>query len=160
MTIKDVKTTVFSSFGTHALLLGSGLIAVGVATIILFAPGDFYAGYDIDISSNVSLVNELKAPAGVLLIAGLLMLVGVFRAQATVLSLTTATTIYLSYGLSRFMSMAIDGVPHSGLVGAAVLETGIGVICFLDLTRYRKTGFERRNSAGRAWYATTDEDAA
>jgi hypothetical protein len=35
--------------------------------------------------------------------------------------------------------MAIDGVPHSGLVSAAVIEVVIGAISLADLMRYRKT---------------------
>lgn len=160
MTKNDEKTSVLSSYGTRGLLLASGLIAAGIAATILFAPDAFYRGYGIDIGSNVSLANELKAPAGALLIGGLLMLAGVFRSEFVIPSLATATAIYLSYGLSRFLSMAIDGVPHSGLVSAAVLEIAIGAICFLDLTRHRKTNVARQTAAGGDWYATTEEDAA
>ena len=71
MTNNDEETSALSSFGTRGLLLASGLIAAGIAAMILFAPGAFYGNYGINIDSNVSLVNELKAPAGALLIAGL-----------------------------------------------------------------------------------------
>lgn len=136
------STSVPSSYGTRVLLLGSGLVAAGIAVTILFAPTPFYASYGIDIGSNTNLVNELKAPAGALLIAGLLMLAGVFRGEFVILSLTTATAIYLSYGVSRFLSMAVDGVPHSGLVSAAVLEVAIGVMCARGL----RQGFPRTPS--------------
>ena len=107
--------------------------------MVLFAPNAFYAGYGIDIGDNVSLANELKAPAGALLLAGLLMMAGIFKSELTIPSLAMATVVYLSYGLSRILSMAIDGVPHSGLVNAAVIEVTIGAICFVDLMRHRKT---------------------
>ncbi len=155
MTKNDQKTSVFSSYGSRGLLLASGLIAAGIAATILFAPNAFYRDYGIDIGSNVSLANELKAPAGALLIAGLLMLAGVFRSEFAIPSLATATAIYLSYGLSRLLSMAIDGIPHSGLVGAAVVEIAIGVICFLDLTRHRRIKVARQIAAGSACAAVT-----
>ncbi len=123
---------------TKGLLLASGLIAAAIAAMILFAPNAFYGSYGIEIGANVSLANELKAPAGLLLLAGLLMLVGVFRSEFAILSLATATAVYLSYGLSRISSMAIDGVPHSALVSAAVIEIAIGGICLVDLIRHRK----------------------
>jgi len=138
MTTNTQNMNVFSSYVTKGLLLASGLLATGIAATILFAPDAFYASYGIDIGSNVGLTNELKAPAGVLLTAGLLMLTGAIRAELAVLSLATATVIYLSYGLSRLLSMAIDGVPNSALVTAAVLEIAIGVFCFLGLMHLRR----------------------
>ena len=140
MTTNTQTRSVFSAYVTKGLLLASGLLAAGIATTIFLAPGAFYAGYGIDIGTNVSLANELKAPAGMLLMAGLLMLAGVFRAEFAVPSLAAATVIYLSYGLSRVLSMMIDGVPNSALVGAAVLEIAIGVSCFLGLMHIRRAG--------------------
>ena len=128
----------FSKYATKGLLLASGLLAAGIAATILFAPEAFYSAYGIDVRSNVNLANELKAPAGLLLGAGLLMLTGVFRARLTVLSLTTATVICLSYGLSRLLSMATDGFPNGGLVSAAILEIAIGVACLLALMFIRR----------------------
>jgi hypothetical protein len=81
MTNNDKTMSVLSSYGTRGLLLASGLIAAGITAMILFAPNVFYGGYGIEIGANVSLVNELKAPAGLLLLAGLLMLAGVFRQE-------------------------------------------------------------------------------
>ena len=96
MTENDERMSVFSSYGTRGLLLASGLIAAGIAAMILFAPDAFYGRYGIDIGANISLANELKAPAGVLLLAGLLMIAGVFKSELTISSLATAAAVYLS----------------------------------------------------------------
>ena len=142
MTTNTENMNVFSLYATKGLLLASGLLASGIAATILFAPDAFYTPYGIDVGSNVNLANELKAPAGVLLVAGLLMLTGVFRAELAVLSLTTATVVYLSYGLSRLLSMTTDGFPNGGLVSAAVLEIVIGVACLFVLVRLRRAAAE------------------
>lgn len=119
---------------THKLvLLIGGLVASAIAVTILFAPDAFYAAYEIELAGNTNLTNELKAPAGVLFVAGLLMLAGVFHAQLTSVSLIAATAIYLPYGLSRLLSIAIDGLPNSSLVGAAILELAIGGVCLFVL---------------------------
>ena len=119
---------------THKLLLSlSGLVATGIAVTILFAPDAFYGVYGIEVTGNTDLTNELKAPAGMLLLAGLLMLAGVIRSQLTTTSLVTAAAVYLSYGLSRLASIAIDGMPHGSLVEAAVIEIAIGAVCLLAL---------------------------
>lgn len=147
------------AYVTRGLLLTCGLLATGIAVTILFAPDAFYSGYGIDIGSDASLASELKAPAGLLLIAGLIMLAGVFRVEFAVPSLAMATMIYLSYGLSRLLSMAIDGVPHGGLVSAAVLEIALGAVCCLELMRLRKPGFAYRLASG-VRDAKSQEEAA
>jgi hypothetical protein len=153
--------TRLSAYLTKGLLLASGLIAAGIAATILFVPDAFYASYGIDTRSDVSLSNELKAPAGMLLLAGLLMLAGVVRTELTLTSLGTASLIYLSYGLSRLLSMAIDGIPHNALVHAAMLEITIGVISLLVFARYRKSksAFSARIVARDAWDTPTEEVA-
>ena len=135
-----MKSTVVPGgmYTARLILVTSGLIAVAIAATILFAPGAFYAGYGIDVSGNSTLANELKAPAGTLLIAGLMMFAGVIRTRFALASLTVASVVYLSYGLSRVISIALDGVPHSGMVGAAAIEIVIGVICLSMLLRVRR----------------------
>ncbi|HZX24877.1 MAG TPA: DUF4345 domain-containing protein [Woeseiaceae bacterium] len=124
--------------GARLVLAFSGLVAVAIAATILAAPQAFYGSYGIEVVGNATLVNELKAPAGTLLIAGLLMFAGVFRASFAVVSLVTATAVYLSYGLSRVLSIVVDGIPHSGIVSAAGIEIVIGVICLLTLLHFRR----------------------
>lgn len=138
MTTNTKNVNVLSSYVVRVLLLASGLLAAGIAATILFAPDAFYTGYGINVGSNANLANELKAPAGLLLIAGLLMLIGVFRTGFVVPSLAIAMVIYLSYGASRLLSMTIDGVPGNALVAAAILEITGGVACFFGLTVLRR----------------------
>jgi len=126
------------AYTARLVLFGSGTIAVTIAVAILFAPAMFYAGYGIDVTGDVTLANELKAPAGALLAAGLIMFAGAFRRELAVVSLTTAAIVYLSYGLSRLTSIAIDGVPHSDMVNAAGVELVIGAICLLTLLQVRQ----------------------
>lgn len=127
-----------SKITTRVTLFLSGLVAVAIAATILIAPDMFYAGYGIEVGGNATLANELKAPAGALLVSGLLMFAGAFRSGLTVVSLATATAVYLSYGLGRVLSIAIDGLPHSGMVSAAVIEIVIGAICLVTLLRARR----------------------
>ncbi len=137
--MKLKEKAVFGGLNTARLiLLPSGLIAVVIAGAILFAPEALYAGYGIEVGDNTTLANELKAPGGMLLVAGLLMLAGVFRSDLAALSLSTGAIVYLSYGLSRLTSIAIDGLPHSGLVGATGIELVIGAVCLVTLLQVRQ----------------------
>ena len=121
------------------VLLVSGLTAIGIGSAILFVPATFYATYGIELGSDASLANEIRVPGGALLATGLLMLAGVFLGEFAFASTVIAAAVYLSYGLSRLLSMAVDGLPDGGLVGAAAFELAIGTVSLLALLRYRKT---------------------
>ncbi len=138
--MKTTRMALFRGLHTAQLILFvSGFVAVAIALAILFAPEAFYGSYGIDIAGNATLVNELKAPAGALFLAGILMFAGVVRRDLTVVSLTTAAVVYLSYGLSRVMSIALDGLPDSGMVGAAGFELLVGAVCLATLVQVRRS---------------------
>jgi len=126
-----------------AILLVAGALLILVSTFILASPVDFYASNSIELGANVSLLNELKAPAGLLLAAGLFMIGAVFVRGMADMATSLAALIYLSYAVSRFASMAFDGVPATGLVQAAALEGIVGLACLAIL-------MIRRTPAGKA----------
>ena len=136
MQTKFVKTQ-------KAVLFAAGSLLTLVAGFILGAPAAFYGSNGIDPGANLSLLNELKAPAGLLLVAGLYMLTAVFRQRLADNATALAALIYLSYAISRFASMVFDGTPASGLVQAAALEAIIGLACLAILSI-------RQMPAGRA----------
>lgn len=125
-----------SSATNRLVILLSGLVACGIAAAILIAPDAFYASYEIELAGDSNLTNELKAPAGALLLAGLMIIAGSVRTQLIAYSMTTAVALYLSFGLSRVLSMIVDGVPGDGLVRAAIVEVAIGTICLINLISY------------------------
>ena len=115
------------------LLFVAGALLILIGTFISASPIDFYASNSIDLGSNVSLLNELKAPAGFLLVAGLFIIGAIFVQHLADSAMLFATLIYLSYAASRFASMVFDGVPAAGLVQAAALETVVGLACLAVL---------------------------
>lgn len=120
------------------ILFISGLIATGVGGAILFMPAVFYATYGIELGGGNSLLNEIRAPGGALLASGIFIMLGAFVAKLTFTSAVVSTLLYLPYGLSRVLSMAIDGMPAEGLVQAAVLEIVIGLVGVFVLAKYRE----------------------
>lgn len=116
------------------LLFVAGALLILIGTCISASPIDFYASNNIDLASNISLLNELKAPAGFLLVAGLSMIGAIFVQRLADSALLLATLIYLSYAASRFASMMLDGVPAAGLVQAATLEAALGLACLAVLS--------------------------
>jgi len=126
MKMKLVKTQKLLLFIAGALLI---LIGMYIST----SPVDFYASNSIAVGSNVSLINELKAPAGFLLAAGLFIVSAIFVQRLSDTAMSLAALIYLSYAASRFASMMVDGVPTAGLIQAAALETAVGLACLAVL---------------------------
>ena len=70
-----------------------------------------------------------------LLVLGAMMLVGAFSRSFTLASTSIAAAVYLAYGASRLLSIALDGMPDPGLVGAAAIELVLGAVCAVALVR-------------------------
>lgn len=127
------------SLALNIFLLLSGLIGVVVGVAILFFPGPFYATSHIELGGNISLLNEIRAPGGSLLVTGILVMLGVFVERLTYTSLVVSTLTYLAYGLSRILSMAVDGLPTMDFIIVAALEIVIGLIGVFVWANFRKT---------------------
>ncbi len=148
--IKRKVENVQNSRVLRAILIASGLIAIGVGGATLIAPVAFERSYGVELGSNISLLSEVRAPGAALLASGALMISGAFVPKLAFTSTVTATVWFLSCGASRLLSMVLDGIPDSGLVQAAVLEIAIGVLGALALVRFRlaTTSAARPQSAG------------
>jgi len=121
------------------ILFISGLIAVGVGGGILFMPVAFHATTGIDLGANASLLSEVRAPGGALLTSGILIMLGAFIKKLTFTATLVSALFYLSYGLSRILSMLLDGMPADELVQATILEMIIGLLCLFALVKYRES---------------------
>ena len=117
----------------NVLLIVSGTLLIVIGMSIFLSPGDFYSSNNIDIGVNVSLLNELKASAGLLLVAGMFIISSVFVKTYSDVALRLTILIYLSYAGARGISMIVDGLPASGLVLATALEAAVGLACLLVL---------------------------
>lgn len=129
-----MKNTVALKF----ILVVSGVIAAGVGITLLFTPVSLYASVNIDVSNKASLLSDLRATGGALLASGALITTGAFKAKLAFTATVLATLLYLSYGLSRLYSIAVDGMPDTVILTVAVLEIVIGLVCCFALIRYRE----------------------
>lgn len=126
-----MKTGLF----TKGVLLLSGSIVTGIGFAVLLLPDLFYVTNGIALGNDPSLLSEVRASGGVLVSAGGLIFSGLFISRLASTSLTFAAVLYGMYGISRLISMAFDGMPADGLVGAAVLELLIAALCLIPLIR-------------------------
>nr|WP_263618540.1 DUF4345 domain-containing protein [Seohaeicola saemankumensis] len=115
----------------------AGAFALGVGLGILFFPHGFHASAGLVLGDDVTLLNELRSPGGMLLICGLFILAGAVRASVTAPALAVSAALYLSFGLSRVVGILLDGLPNSAMLQILALELLIGTICAGLLVAYR-----------------------
>lgn len=126
------------------IVLGvTGLIGVGFGAMLTFAPATLHASYGISYDPNPSLMSELRAPGAVLLTMSAFILAGLFRPALTGVSLAIGAGVFLSWGVARLLSIAMDGVPDSGLIIAGVAELVLGGACFAVLRQRGRAGATR-----------------
>ncbi|MEO0440206.1 MAG: DUF4345 domain-containing protein [Pseudomonadota bacterium] len=116
----------------------SGLLIV-VGAGLMFQPHNFSAANGIILSDNPSLLSEIRAPGGLLLISALFMLVSVGRTRLLEPALALIAGIYGSYGLARLFSLMIDGPPSQSLVQAMIMELVIAGLSVIAWLRFRST---------------------
>ena len=116
---------------TSIFLTVSGLLLLAIGGTILFVPHAFYASDGIVLGQDPSLLSEIRAPGGLLATSGLLILIGIFRPALRSLALMLTVLVYGSFGLSRLLSLYLDGMPSNSLMIAMVVElvvAGIGLV--------------------------------
>lgn len=121
-----------------SVLSVSGMIAIAFGAAILFAPEAFYATYGITLGNDASQLSETRASGGALLGMGLVIVSGAIWSKLAFASAVVASAVYSSYGLSRLVSIAMDGAPDDSLVAAAAFELAIGAISLFALYRCRE----------------------
>ncbi len=119
------------------ILFISGLLLIVIGSAILFIPIDFSARNGIELSGNISLLNDTRAAGASLLASGLVILLGAFIQKLTYASVIISIIAYLSYGFGRLLSMVVDGVPAEGLIKATVVEIIIGFMSVFALYKFR-----------------------
>lgn len=128
----------------QVLLVVSGLTAAVIGGALLLDPVGFEASAGVALRRDASLLSEIRAPGGALLASGVLVLVGAFVRRLTFAASLVATVLLLSYGLSRALSIVIDGMPADPLVAAMIFELSLGGMCLFAFlaTRARSAGSE------------------
>ncbi|KYF79475.1 hypothetical protein BE11_07510 [Sorangium cellulosum] len=121
------------------MLFIAGLVLIGIGGATLLAPVAFHATSGIELGDSRSLLSETRAAGGSLLGAGALITLGAFASRLTFTATVVAAVTYLSYGLSRLLSMAVDGMPAQELVLATVVELALGLSCGASLV-WRREG--------------------
>ncbi|MCA8892706.1 MAG: DUF4345 family protein [Hyphomonas sp.] len=124
-----------------AALLVSGVIAVLIGAGIVLNPVGFHATAGIHLGAGDSaLLNEMRAAGGPILAIGLLALAALFARRFRAVALTASAFFYTGYGLARFASLMVDGVPDQMMVWITLLELVVGAACFIGAASSQRRG--------------------
>ena len=122
----------------QVLLIISGIIGIGIGSALLFAPVAFEASAGINLGEDINLLSEIRAPGGLLVSGGIIILLGAFIPKLRHTALVLSSLFYLSYGISRVLSLIVDGMPHSSLLFATAIEIVIGLLSLLVFVKFSK----------------------
>ncbi len=120
---------------TTALLAISGLILLVIGVGILFFPHGFYESNGTILSNEPSLLSEIRASGGLLLACGIVIILAAFRPVLRRQALGLSALVFLSYGLARVASFALDGMPAMSLIASTGIELAVGGLCLWMLLR-------------------------
>lgn len=118
----------------------AGLTAAGIGGMITFAPHVFYASYGISIGEDPSLLSELRAPGAGLSTLGIVMLAGIWRSGMAQLAVAATLIVFLAFPAGRFVGIAVDGMPSSGIVAALIFEVAIAALCIFAFRKRLVSG--------------------
>ncbi|HAE93298.1 DUF4345 domain-containing protein [Hyphomonas atlantica] len=123
---------------TRILLAVSGTTGLAIGLAVLFQPHAFLASSGISLGTDASLLSEIRAPGGLLLLCSLVALGGAIRHNLMQTGLVFSALIYSTYGLSRLVSIVLDGMPSHSLQLATFIELAIGALSLFALLQHKK----------------------
>ena len=106
----------------------AGLMLLTIGVEVLLTPQTFYANDGVLLGNNPSLLSEIRASGGLLAGGALVMFAGIVRPSVRSLAMTLSVLIYGSFGLSRLLSLILDGIPSNNLLMATAIELTVAAI--------------------------------
>lgn len=121
---------------TRVFLALSGAIAAIIGISVLFIPHAFFATNHITLGTDPNMMSEIRAPGGLLLAAGVVMICGAVMTSLIRAALLTGAVVFSMYGVSRVVSLVFDGFPSSSIISALVIELVVGGIAAVLITKF------------------------
>ncbi|WP_281612749.1 DUF4345 domain-containing protein [Flammeovirga sp. SubArs3] len=109
-------------------LLLSGILLSIIGALTSFNPIEIKANEGIILAGNPSALNDVRSFGMLLIATALFSSIGVFKESIRKPAIISVFTLFLSLGLGRVLSIALDGFPSDGILKATVLELVLGII--------------------------------
>lgn len=125
--MKHTATTIYLAI--------AGLLLLVIGSAILLAPHTFHGSNGIVLGNNPSLLSEVRAPGGLLAASGALALISLIRSGVRLFAAQLMILVFGSFGSARLISVALDGIPSSSIIGATILEFIVAAVGIAILWR-------------------------
>lgn len=113
---------------TRIVLVVTGAVLGLIGGALVLVPKQFLEMSHVFVDHDPSLMSEISAPAGILLFASALMIVGAIQLRFANLALAVGAIVYGSYGIGRVFSMLLHGLPSESLITATMIELGAAAL--------------------------------
>ena len=133
-------------YGMPAFLVTAGALLLIIGGFLLLEPHGFFAENGVTLGDDPNLMSEIRAPAGLLIVSGTIMVLGAFFQSLASVGLGLAALVYGSYGASRLVSIGLDGLPSQGLLWATGIELVIGGLALAAILRSRSRDRGRQHA--------------
>lgn len=115
----------------------SGILLFLVGTMRLTNPIKTYLkNSGIKLENDISLLNEIRGVSAVQLLAGVIILLGIFFPKLTTSSFLIASLIFIGFAMGRMFSLKVDGKPNKLIIQGLVFELVLGmanIFCLSNL---------------------------
>ncbi|MBB6460067.1 DUF4345 family protein [Flammeovirga kamogawensis] len=115
----------------------SSILLIFVGSMRLSNPTKTYLkNSGIKLENDSSLLNEMRGVSAVMLLAGILILLGIFFERLSFTSHVIAILIFIGFAIGRLISRAIDGKPSKQISQGIIFELILGtanIYCLLSI---------------------------
>jgi len=124
---------------TILLLHLNGWLAVLIGSFIVFDPVSLLSSYGLQPDPSIGLLSELRAPGGLLIVCGLMILRCALDEKLYARGLQLSIMIYGGYGAVRLLGIVLDGQPPIEILIAAGIELTLCGLSLLVMWRRRQS---------------------
>lgn len=122
---------------TNTLLHLNGWVAVLIGSLIVIDPVSLLSSYGLQSNLSTGLLSELRAPGGLLIVSGLIIVGSAVNIFPWEHGLQLSVMVYGSYGGVRLLGLAVDGLPPQEILIATGIELILCGLSILVLRRQR-----------------------
>jgi len=119
----------------------NGWVAVLIGSFIIMDPASMLSSYGLQSELSAGLLSELRAPGGLLLVSGLVIVSCAARPSTVRSGLLLSIMLYGGYGSVRLLAMLLDGLPPVQIQLAAAIEV---CLCVLSAGSLYNTQFRNQ----------------
>ncbi|MEQ8409352.1 MAG: DUF4345 domain-containing protein [Gammaproteobacteria bacterium] len=116
----------------------NGWVAVLIGSFIVFEPVNMLSGYGLQPNLSPALMSELRSPGGLLFACGLVIAHSALAADNYERGLKLSTMVYGGYGITRLLSIVVDGEPAVDIMLAAAIEIALLLLSGLALLKLNR----------------------